>query len=310
MLEKILKLYTTSMLTGARSPIPHLYGPPGCGKSTSVEQVAQLVGKNVWTINVSRLSPLEVEGVQMPIDDNTALHMIPAAFWTRMQEGDILLLDEFLRGFPEVYNGLLDILTSRKVGAFEIPEIFIIAASNSTATYDKALSDRLLHLPAADPRKSKKEKNRIAKLIVEALGMEPEMWKAMEMDDLLNAEVLPMYEMLDQLGQSPKGQTEGSSPRNLIGQAMLREVQSSHLKGLIQANNRVARMRDHHQNTLLLNGKDAPEGYAAAARAMVNSPKLSKIQRINTQVNLQLIELEEERERNKEKEEDDDPQFI
>ena len=80
-------------------------GPPGCGKSTYVEQLADLVGKELHIINVSRLSPLDVEGVlQMPhgAGEDMVLKMLPATFWTSLHEGDILLMDEFLRGFPEV----------------------------------------------------------------------------------------------------------------------------------------------------------------------------------------------------------------
>ena len=66
MLEKVLKLYTAAMLGDVRSPTPHLFGPPGSGKSSVVEQAAEMLGVTLHTINVSRISPLELEGVQMP----------------------------------------------------------------------------------------------------------------------------------------------------------------------------------------------------------------------------------------------------
>jgi MoxR-like ATPase len=144
-----MKLYAMSMAYDVRSPMLHLVGPPGCGKSSVVEELAELLGVGLHTINVSRLSPLDVEGVQMPhtTGDVMALRMLPATYWTRMKEGDILLMDEFLRGFPEVYNALLDIFTSRKVGSLTLPKVFIIGASNTTVVYDQALEDRLIHIP-------------------------------------------------------------------------------------------------------------------------------------------------------------------
>lgn len=181
MLEDILKLYVMAMAGDVRSPIPHLFGPAGCGKSSSVEMAANILNVNLHIINVSRISPLELEGVQMPDKNHKELNLLTATYWSKLKEGDIVLLDEFLRGFPEVYNGLLDIMTSRQVGGFQLPKVFFIAASNSTVAYDAALSDRLLHLPVADPRVNKAEHNNIARMLVDNIGLLPEMAASMEM---------------------------------------------------------------------------------------------------------------------------------
>jgi len=187
MLETLLKLYTAYMAFDVRSPLPHLIGPPGCGKSTTVELLARMVKVNLHIINVSRLSPLETEGVQMPhgTGEEMVLKMLPATFWTALKEGDVLLLDEFLRGFPEVYNALLDILTSRRAGAYHLPKVFIVGASNTAIAYDKALEDRLLHIKVDDPRTNKKAKQKMADIIVDELGLLPDMAKSQEMQDLL-----------------------------------------------------------------------------------------------------------------------------
>lgn len=318
MLEKILKLYVTSMAGDVRSPTPHLVGPPGCGKSTSVEQAAKVLGVGLHTINVSRLSPLEIEGVQMPTSmetDDRRLTMLTATFWTQLQEGDILLLDEFLRGFPEVYNGLLDILTSRKVGAFELPKVFIIAASNSVTAYDMALTDRLMHLPVDDPRHAGGRQSpayrRIAEDLVKHIGLLPEMAKSSEMYALLDAEVLPMFEMLDQInGKAVIGATttKGRSVRNLIGQAKLREVQSPNLRELLAMNNIRAMSTGKPQYVVLLDNKSTDKRYAQLASTLKGNGKLTAVQRANLEINLQLIELEND---SKEKgETDDDDIFV
>lgn len=306
MLEKILKLYAMAMAGQVRSPLPHLFGPPGCGKSTVVEQAAQLLGVNLHVINVSRISPLELEGIQMPIEDNSKLHLLTATFWTQLKEGDILLLDEFLRGFPEVYNGLLDILTARKVGGFALPNVFIIGASNSVVAYDKALEDRLLHLPVADPRNKKKAKAQIAQLIVNELGLIPELAQSGEMTDLLDQQVLPMYDVLDQLGHRVRTGTEGKghSPRNLIGQAKLREVTVPELRTLIDANNARALREGKFQYVLLLSGAHVDPRYVQAAERLRGNPKITPIQALNMELNLQLVQLEKAR---KETHQDDDP---
>lgn len=298
MLERILKLYTMAMLGDVRSPMPHLFGPPGCGKSTVVEQAAALIGVHLHILNVSRLSPLDVEGVQMPhgkADGEMWLRMLPATFWTQLEEGDIVLLDEFLRGFPEVYNALLDILTSRRVGAFRLPKVFIIGASNSTVAYDKALEDRLHHIPVPDPRKSKPAKKQLAQLMVDQIGLLPDMADSFEMTQLLDTEVLPMFEILDGLGKasSAPGALKGSSLRNLIGQAQLRDVESAPLKELIDMNNTRARAANKEQYVVLLGGKNVTPDLSKTLRALRGNSRLSTLQALNLELNLQLLELEE-----------------
>ena len=295
MLAKILRLYHASMAGDVRSPLVHLVGPPGCGKSTSVEQAAEMLGVNLHIINVSRMSPLEIEGVQMPTDQNTRLLMLTASWWQELQEGDIVLLDEFLRGFPEVYNGLLDILTSRRVGKFRLPKVFFIAASNSIATYDKALEDRLLHLKVADPRKSKAESARIAKQLVEYTGMMPSMATHFTMDDVMATEIHPTYVLLDLFDRKPNisaASIKGHSVRNLIGQTRLRQIESAALKALLEANNREAMSKSAIQFVILPDGKNPPQGYETRARKLVGNSKLTEIQAQNLDLNLQLIEMQ------------------
>lgn len=295
MLEKILKLYVMAMATGVTSPLPHLFGPPGSGKSSVVKEAADLIGVNLHTVNLSRVSPLELEGVQMPTTgEDMKLKLLHATYWTQLKEGDILLFDEFLRAFPEVMNGLLDIITAREVAGMRLPKVFIMAASNSVIAYDKALEDRLLHLPVRDPRKSAAERKRIARMIVDALGLMPDMADDFSMEDLLTKEVLPMYEVMDHLkkrGAPPV--LKGSSVRNLIGQALLREVTSPELVELIQTNNHRAQAAKKWQYVFMLEAKHVSDEYRVAAEKLRSNPKLTPIQAQNLDLNLQLVELAE-----------------
>lgn len=318
MLEKILKLYTMAIAGDVRSPMPHLIGPPGCGKSTVAKQAADILGVNLHTINVSRMSPLEIEGVQMPEahgdEGQLKLRLLHSTLWTQLQEGDIILFDEFLRGFPEVYNALLDIFTSREVVGLKIPNVFIMGASNSAVAYDGALEDRLLHLPVTDPRTHKGERQRLAQLIIDELGLLPSMVKSPEIEEVLNVEVLPMFNVLDsfkgkgtQLGTT---MATGQSLRKLIGMAKLREVQSHTLESLISMNNARAMTENKAQFVLLLHGKQVPHSYETAARRLVGNDKLTELQALNLNLNLQLIELEELRSQDKKGTDQDDPSDI
>lgn len=295
MLSQILRLYAAARGEQVRTPIIHLFGPPGCGKSSFVEQAAKMLGVNLHQINVSRINPLELEGVQMPTEGK--LELLLATYWNNLKDGDILFLDEFLRGFPEVYNGLLDILTSRTVGGHELPDVFIIAASNSTTAYDPALTDRLLHLYVPDPRTSKAEDMRIRSSIVSALGLLPSMATSMSMDSLMSEHILPMYQMLDAAKGNNVGKASSSqdmSPRNLIGQGQLRECTSGDLYALLESNNAAAMRQGKPQFVRIAYYKNritpVDPTYVEKMVPLLSSDKLTPAQRIQAQVNINLIE--------------------
>ena len=309
MLELILKLYTMAMAGDVRSPLPHIVGPPGCGKSTVIEQAAAVIGVNLHIINVSRLSPLEVEGVMMPHGsaEEMLLKMLPATYWTSLQEGDILLLDEWLRGFPEVYNGMLDILTARRVGNYVLPKVFIIAASNSTTAYDAALEDRMLHIKVPDPRNDKKEFKRLAEMFVDEVGLLPTMVTSQEMQHLLRSQVLPMFNLLDKFdGGGTSGNTtlKGKSLRNLIGQAKLRLIQCVELDEVLRMNNLNACNAGKYQYVVLPDGKNVPAQYLSNMNK-INESKLTPKQKLNLELNRQLIQLEDIRRQKEEAKADD-----
>lgn len=301
MLETLLKLYTAFMAFGPTSPLPHLIGPPGCGKSEVAKTLAQTVGRTLHTVNVSRMNPLETEGLQMPhgSGEEMVLKMLPATFWTSLEDGDVLLLDEFLRGFPEVYNALLDIITSRQAGAFMLPNVFIMGASNSAIAYDKALEDRLLHIKVTDPRANSRDgklaKQKMADIVTAELGLLPEMAKSQEMNDMLATEVLPMFDVLDSFdkgGSAAPTMLKGQSVRKLIGQAKLRHVQSDSLRELITMNNRRVVQSAKWQYLFLLDGKAVDPRYVSAIDKLPLD-KLTPLQRATLAFNKQLIEVEE-----------------
>ena len=309
MLNKLLRLYTASMAGQVTSPVVHLFGPPGCGKSTFVKQLADLVGKRLHTLNVSRISPLELEGVQMP--NQGKLDLLLSTYWNNLEDGDIVLLDEFLRGFPEVYNGLLDILTSREVAGHRLPNVFFVAASNSSVTYDTALADRLLNLNVPDPRSNKTEHQRIADVIVDAAGLLPDMRNSWEMNNLLRDSVLPMYEMMDPFNTKAVASTAArsekiASPRNLIGQCQLRLVTNGALHDVLATNNSRAMADSKPQFVLAFAWKNGklryPPGYVEAIAKIFD--KLNPIQKQQATLNLQLIKSDQALRKEQDDEED------
>lgn len=221
--------------------------------------------------------------------------MLLATLWSNLQEGDIVLLDEFLRGFPEVYNGLLDILTSRQVANHMLPKVFFIAASNSLATYDGALEDRLLHIPVSDIRKSKFARDQLKKLLVSAMGLHESLQDSSELEDLVANEIEPTYKVLDSLkGTYGSGVLEGQSARKLIGQLQLRNIKSATLKELITVHNSLCEDRIHK---LIVITPTKHLKLLPQLKQLVNDQdamaKLTDVERLNTLANIQLLELQE-----------------
>ena len=249
---------------------------------------------NLHIINVSRISPLELEGVQMPMEGK--LDLLLATYWNKLEDGDIVLLDEFLRGFPEVYNGLLDILTSRRVGGHTLANVFFIAASNSTSTYDWALEDRLLHLRMPDPRHNKGARANIAKIISEALHLKPTMEVSGEMDSLIGAVIEPMYSIFDKKNMVSSNSSDAMSPRKIIGQAQLRLIECKPLELLLNANNARAMAQGTPQYVKIFftnNGAlmcQVPPTYVERISAMVKSNVLPPDLQKQALMNLQLIQ--------------------
>ena len=124
------------------------------------------------------------------------------------------------------------------------------------------------------------------------------MMNSIEMKHLLDNEIKPTYELLDVL----KGKTavsaasiKGTSVRNLIGQAKLRHVTSSYLAELLAMNNVRAIQEGKYQFVLLHQLNNIPPKYLAAAPDLVGNLKLTPIQALNLQLNLQLMSLENAR---------------
>lgn len=293
LLEKVLRIYTCAMAGEVRSPMPHLFGPPGVGKSTVVRTAAEMLGVNLRIVNLSRVSPLEIEGVQMPDLANKKVEPLLSTYWSGLKDGDILLFDEFLRAFPETYNGTLDIMTERIVGHHKLPNIMIMGASNSTVAYDPALEDRLLHIPVPDIRKDKRARKEVAQRFASELGMLPEIAGTSEMEALLTKWVDPTYAILDNMGKGAAKPANGKSLRHLKGEAMLREISTPELIGLIELNNIMALKANSLQSILLINGKNVDSRYVKKAKSLVGNQYLTPAQAKNLAINIQLMEAED-----------------
>lgn len=114
-----------------------------------------------------------------------------------------------------------------------------------------------------------------------------------------------MYGLLDAFkkkGRKSGFTSEGTSLRNLIGQVQLRHITSTAMKELLDANNDRAIAQSKEQYVVLYRTRANTEHYRKAAAKLEGNPRLTPIQALNIQMNLQLLDFEAAR---KEKDDDD-----
>lgn len=281
----LAKLYGMYMHTGESGVLPHAFGPPGVGKTETAVRLAKTAGVNLHVMNLASVSPLEVRGVDMPHEGE--LRFLTGAFWTNIKYGDIVLFDECLRAFPETFNGILDLFTSREINGYKIPRSFWLGASNSIATYDPALEDRLLHLPVPDIRTSSAALMKTAKELVAHTGMHPDMIGHYTTNHVIQQLIAPTYTILDDLHAGrPAVHTSGMSVRKLIAQINLREFDNSAIRSLIAENNTLAANEPQYQiHTSVAAGDVFVQ--------LLKSDRLTKIQRRNAEMHVDLAGMYE-----------------
>lgn len=148
-LEKLVtnQLYLSTMIWGA----------PGIGKSSIVNQIAQDNDLNFIDLRLSQLAPTDLRGLPVAIPDETEKNQgistwYPPEFLPRSGKG-ILFLDELNMAPPAMQGVAQQLILDRKVGVYQVPkDWFIWAAGNrredraSVFEMPAPLANRFLHL--------------------------------------------------------------------------------------------------------------------------------------------------------------------
>lgn len=136
----------------ARTPVL-LWGPPGVGKTATVQHLGKRLNLPVETVIASIHEPSDFNG--LPVVHNGSVEFAPPAWAVRLKEAGrgILFLDEISNAPPAVQSALLRVILERTVGNLRLPdEVSIIAAANppeiATDGWDlkPPLANRLVHL--------------------------------------------------------------------------------------------------------------------------------------------------------------------
>ena len=127
-----------------------IWGPPGIGKSSIVEQLAQENNINFVDVRLSQLAPTDLRGLPVAVDNISKWY--PPEFLPRQGKG-ILFLDELNMAPPAMQGVAQQLILDRRVGSYVVPEgWYVWAAGNrkedKAAVFDMPtpLANRFLHL--------------------------------------------------------------------------------------------------------------------------------------------------------------------
>jgi hypothetical protein len=219
---------------------------------------AGLLGVPIYTISLLATDPMEVRGYDTPGTDGELIARV-ASHCKHREPSSIVVFEELDKAYLQQLHAVIDLMTSRKVGDYELPPLHFIAVANSAEFASPAVMDRLLITGVPDPRNNRAEAQKIMRRIVEYSGLHPAMLDSPEMNRLMADEILPPYDVLDSLkDKSRKAQVkQGLSERRVI--AMLKGRVASHhlIKQVLDANNQLCESREEYEHYMVYNHTSA-----------------------------------------------------
>lgn len=223
-------------------------GPPGCGKSTVPQQAAKMLEVPCYTISLLATDPMEVRGYDTPGADGELVARV-ASHWRERAPYSIVVFEELDKAYLQQLHAVIDLMTSRKVGAFDLPPLHFIAVANSAEFASPAVLDRLLLTGVPDPRNNRAEQAKIKRRIVEFAGLHPSMLNSSELDMVLSNEILPPYDVLNSLTSGTRtAPRQGLSERRVTAMLKGRIMTNVHVKRLVMANNQLCEQDETYGN--------------------------------------------------------------
>lgn len=115
-------------------------GDPGVGKSFSIREAAQELGRKYILLSLGRLEAYDVKGVPMAVDEKVGndtlkfVKFIMPLVWAEVirSKGQVIVhLDEFTLASPEVQSAVLDVIHEKKVDDVMLPESTMFVLSGN-----------------------------------------------------------------------------------------------------------------------------------------------------------------------------------
>lgn len=136
-------------------PSVMIWGPPGVGKSSAVQALAERHGIGLVDLRLGQLAPTDLRGLPVPDHEARSATWYPPAFLPRTGRG-ILFLDE-LNLAPPVMQGIAQqLVLDRRVGDYVVPEGWVVWAAGNrkedrAAVYEMPapVANRFVHFEVA-----------------------------------------------------------------------------------------------------------------------------------------------------------------
>jgi AAA domain (dynein-related subfamily) len=145
-----LKLFLNELITKNLKISTMIWGAPGIGKSSIVEQLTKEHGIEFVDVRLSQLAPTDLRG--LPVADAGTSKWYPPEFLPLHGKG-ILFLDELNMAPPAMQGVAQQLILDRRVGSYVLPEDWLVWAAGNrkedrAAVFDmpSPLANRFLHL--------------------------------------------------------------------------------------------------------------------------------------------------------------------
>ncbi len=163
-----------------RRPV-FIWGPPGIGKSSLVQQFAETLGLPCVSLLGSQLAPEDIIGVPQIVDGKS--RFCPPQMIAR-DEPYCLFLDELNACSHEVQKSFYSLIHERRVGDFRLPEGSIVIGAGNRAQdsaivkpMSSALMNRMVHVHlsvSAQDWLTWAERNELHPTVLEYLRLRPD----------------------------------------------------------------------------------------------------------------------------------------
>ncbi len=116
-----------------------IWGPPGVGKSSLVEQFASSLGLECVALLGSQLAPEDLIGI--PKIEGAVSRFYPPSMIVRDREF-VLFIDELNIASPEIQKAFYSLILDKRIGEYRLPEGSIIIGAGNRA-HDAALAKQM-----------------------------------------------------------------------------------------------------------------------------------------------------------------------
>lgn len=158
-LDSILTLQVNTLKTNPKKakflPPLMVWGPPGAGKSSIIQAVAQREGIGFIDFRLSQVEPVDLRGLPVPNkEDKSVEWFVTAEFPRDPKSRGILLFDEISAADRSLQVAAYELILDRRLGKlYSLPDGWlVVAAGNRTedravaTTMSSALANRFMHV--------------------------------------------------------------------------------------------------------------------------------------------------------------------